>query len=563
MVMTRSASVRSLLLVVPAVLLFYFLALDSLVLDSPTMDEQNHLARGLAFLRTGDPRLSVEHPPLVNVLSAMPLLTMPDIRLPTDHPSWDQPYGWYGFADQLLWSYNNDAGRMIFLARLPIVWLTLGLALVAYHFGKELWGWPASLVAFLFVLFDPNVLAHGRYTTTDIGGITFLLLSALLLWRMWLINEWSWSRLLMAGIALGLAFTSKLSNLGFIPIFALLSLLPLYGTPWKWPEAGRRIAQFGAACLITLPIIWALFAFEWGPLKSGTDVLKPLAGVPLPMPTFLGGLGQVLGLSGGGRPAFLLGQFSTEGWWYYFPTAFLVKTPLPVIALFVLASVVLFKDRISRGRAAYLLIPAVFFFLIIMQSGLNIGYRHLLPILPFLYVLASGLVGAGLARVAGSKGRRRAIQIVVIASLLIVLIIDLRMHPHYLSYFNALAGGPENGHRVLIDSNIDWGQDLGRLKKWMTDNDVERLKLAWFGSSYPSYYDISYDPLPGFPRHVDLWLDLPFDPNEPQPGIYAISASNLWELLREDKSVFSWFREREPDHKIGYSIFIYYVGEDA
>ena len=558
--MTRSARVRLFILVVPAVLLFYFLALDSLVLDSPTMDEQNHLARGLAFLRTGDPRLSVEHPPLVNSLSAMPLLTMPEIRLPTDQPSWEQPQGWYIFAEQLLWNYGNDAGRMIFLARLPIVWLTIALGLVAYHFGKELWGRMASLVALLLVLFDPNVIAHGRYTTTDIGGTMFMMLAALLLWRMWSIVEWSWRRWFLAGIALGLAFASKLSNLAFIPIFALLSVLPLYGLRWDWRGAGRRLVQLGAAILLSLPVIWALFAFEWGPLAHGLDVLEPLAGRSLPMPTYLGGVAQILEISGGGRPSYLLGQFSIDGWWYYFPTAFLVKTPLTAIILVLLAIALLFRDRASRGRAAFLLIPAVLYFLITMQSGLNIGYRHLLPILPFLYVFVGGLVGAGLGRVAGA--RRRAIQIAVVVSLLLLLVIDFRIHPHYLSYFNVLAGGPDNGHKILVDSNIDWGQDLIRLKKWMNEQEVERLNLAWFGTADPSYYGIGHNPLPGFPQNLDLWRDPPFNPIEPEPGIYAISASNLWEFLRKEKTVFAWFREREPDDKIGYSIFIYNVGDD-
>ena len=95
-------------LAVVAVLLYFALAVGSLVGDSPTMDEQNHIARGLAFLRTGDPRLSLEHPPLINSLSALPLLTMPDLRLPTDHPSWERREGWYEFADLFMWQYNHD-----------------------------------------------------------------------------------------------------------------------------------------------------------------------------------------------------------------------------------------------------------------------------------------------------------------------------------------------------------------------------------------------------------------------------------------------------------------------
>ena len=172
-------------------------------------------------------------------------------------------------------------------------------------------------------------------------------------------------------------------------------------------------------------------------------------------------------------------------------------------------------------------------------------------------------MGAGLSRLAVAEGSRLAIRVAVLVTILLVLIIDVRLHPHYLSNFNVLAGGPDNGHRVLIDSNIDWGQDLLRLKRWMDTHDVDHLKLAWFGTADPAYYGISYDPLPGFPRHLDLWQEVPFDPEQPEPGTYAISVSNLWEFLREDKSVFSWFRDRSPDDKVGYSIFIYHVDEDG
>ncbi len=136
---------------------------------------------------------------------------------------------------------------------------------------------------------------------------------------------------------------------------------------------------------------------------------------------------------------------------------------------------------------------------------------------------------------------------------------DLWIHPHYLSYFNLAAGGPENGHNILIDSNIDWGQDLIRLKQWMEENDVETVNLGWYGTAMPAYYGIDYKPLPGMPYHFDLWADPPFNRSNPQPGVYAISATVLWELPSEEKETFAWFRAREPDDRIGYSLFIYRV----
>jgi 4-amino-4-deoxy-L-arabinose transferase-like glycosyltransferase len=566
--MKRSARV---LLVVPVTLLFFLLALSSMRGDSPTMDEQNHLARGLAFLRTGDPRLSIEHPPLVNSLSALPLLALPEIRLPTDDASWQQAE-WYRFADLLLWEYNDDVTRMIFLARLPIVFLTLALALTGYRFAEALWGARAGIIAYSLLLFDPNILAHGRYTTTDLGGTTFVLLATWLLWRAWQHPGWSWARVLLAGLGLSLAFASKLSSLLFAPILALLALLPLFDDSWRGRDATRRIAQLLFAGVISVFVIWLLYGLQWGPLSfqsphlgaSGSSsgamaqLLTRLDGIPGPMPTFWAGIEQVVLLSGGGRPSFLLGDTATEGFVGYFPVAFLVKTPLATLFLLGLALYLLLRPAAGgddRRRALFLLLPALLYFGAGMQSALNIGYRHLLPILPFLYLLIAG----GLARLWAAPPRR-LLRWAAAAGAASFLLATLAIHPHYLSYFNVLAGGPDNGYRVLADSNVDWGQDLLRLRQWMAENDVEEVYLSWFGSADPAYYGIRYRPLPGLPRHFDLWWDVPFDPSAPRPGVYAISASNLWELpLQEEKYVFPWFRARPPDDRVAYSILIYEV----
>jgi hypothetical protein len=274
------------------------------------------------------------------------------------------------------------------------------------------------------------------------------------------------------------------------------------------------------------------------------------------MPTYWAGIERISLLSEGGRPGFLLGETSVEGWWNYFPVAFGVKTPVIILILILLSAIVLLRQKSTRGRAAYLLIPVVLFFAASMQSGLNIGYRHLLPILPFCYVLISGTTSLLPSL---KRSQRRVVEAVVFGSILLLTIIAVILHPNYLSYFNIFAGGPANGHKVLVDSNIDWGQDLIRLAKWVEENDVQDLKLAWFGSADPDYYGIEYDPLPGLPRHFDLWWNPPFDTDNPEPGTYAISVSNLWEIPLEEKTVFSWFREREPDLRIGYSIYIYEV----
>ena len=385
--------------------------------------------------------LSLEHPPLINVISALPLLALPDIELPIDHPSWSQREGWYAFAEQLLWVSNQDVDRMVFLARMPIVYLTLGLGLVGFRFAKELWGRIAALLAFTFLLFDPNIMANGRYTTTDVGGTALIFLSAYLLWRLWLSDKWHWGRLLLAALSLGFALGSKFSNLIFVPIFALLALLPLYGGSLQWRASLRRLFHYGVVCFLSLVVVWAIYAFEWGPYRFIGQSLKSWNQFSGPLATFLAGIEQISLVSGGGRPSFLLGQFSSSGWWYYFPITFAVKTPLAVIILVLIAAVLLIFKKRTRARAIYLLVPPVVFFLISMQSTLNIGYRHLLPVLPFLYVLASGVTAIrGVAGVAKSS-RDYVLRGALLIALISVLFIDIILHPHYLGYFNALVGG--------------------------------------------------------------------------------------------------------------------------
>ena len=561
---------HSALLSVPLFLLFFWLALSSMAGDSPTMDEQNHLARGLAFLRTGDPRLSLEHPPLVNAISALPLLTLPDVRLPLDDPSWErQPPDvyWYVFAEKLLWEYNHDVTRMIFLARLPIVFLTMGLALTGFHFAREAWGKGAALAALALLLFEPNLLAHGRYTTTDLGGTFFLFLAVWLLWRTWRLDGWSWGRWLAAAVGLGLAFGSKLSMLIFVPVMGVTAVLPLYGSGWRgW---GRRLVQFLTAGLASIGVVWAIFGFEWGAFRFGDGPLAVLNQFSGPMPTFWAGIAKIAELGSGGRASFLNGQFSTEGFPAYFPVAFAVKTPLVILILLAVAGVVLLWRKESRGTAVFLLLPPLLYFLFNLSSGLNIGYRHLLPMLPFMMVLISGL--------AAEKNDERGVlsdefhpssfilhPSIVWLGVIMLMAGTLWIHPHYLSYFNLLAGGPNGGRDILVDSNVDWGQDLRRLREWQVENGVDSLKLGYFGAADPAYYGIQFEPLPGFPRpeFYGLWSDPPFDPAAPEPGVYAISASSLWESHWGEKWVYPWFREREPDEQIGYSILIYRVGDD-
>ncbi|MCP5098069.1 MAG: phospholipid carrier-dependent glycosyltransferase, partial [Chloroflexi bacterium] len=439
------------------------------------------------------------------------------------------------------------------------------------------------ILTFIMLLFDPNVMANGRYVTTDLGGTLFLFLATLLLWRMWQSDRWDWQAWAWASVGMGLAFGSKLSTLVFVPIWAVLALLPIYQSQnfdlsflrrqestslkaWIPAFAGmavsgfnkillraalRRFVQLMTAGLFSIVVVWGIFGFEWRAFRFASDNLVGLNASSGPMPTFWAGIEKILLLSGGGRGAYLLGEFSVEGFATYFPIALLAKTPLPTLLGLLLAIGALFWQKSTRRRALFVLLPALLYFGVTLQSNLNIGYRHLLPMLPFIYLLIAGL----------AVNQQKWARFVGMGTAVSIIIVALFIHPHYLSFFNRAVGGPQNGHTLLADSNIDWGQDLLRLQTWMADEGVESVKLGYFGSANPAYYGVVNAPMPGFPRpeYLSMWVLPPFNPAAPGPGVYAISASSLVELPLPGSNVYAWFRQQEPDVRIGYSILIYRV----
>jgi len=520
------------------------LMVSSARLKSPTMDEQNHIARGYAYLRTGDLRLNLDHPPLVNSLSAAPLLLLPDLRLPTDSPAWERAHT-ITFATRFLWHGDHDADLILLLARLPIIMLAILLGCFVFRWATELHGPLAGLLALGLYVFDPNILANARLTTTDLGVTCFLFVAVYCFWR-WLIHP-TWSRLAVAGLTLGLALMSKYSALVLIPILALIGLAHILTSGQPVQRVRKLVPSVSLMFALAGMVIWAVYGFEVGPVVEG--------GISVPIPTYVRGLQGLFRHSEMGHPAFLHGDYFSTERWDYFPVAFAIKTPLPTLILLCISLGWTVKQR--AWRLAYpLLLPVLVYLTTSLSSqALNIGYRHILPILPFLFVFASG---------AARSTEIRKLPRVAVCLLLAVwyIVASIRIYPHYLAYFNELVGGPDNGWRYLVDSNLDWGQDLKGLKRYMEREGIEEVYLSWFGSTYPDAYgyDIPHRLLPSFIYYPGQVTRVPFNPLRPAPGVYAISATNLQGVYFSDHDIFVWFRERQPVAKIGYSIFVYEVG---
>lgn len=554
-----------------AVLLFmYALALTSLASLAPTFDEQGFIIRGLGYLRGENRHMRVGHPLGLNALNAAALAHDSSVQLPSGDPSWQQT-GFHRPAELFLWEMGNNVEHIMFLARLPTIWLGLLLAALVGRWAWRLTGsrW-AGLLALALIALDPNILANMSLATTDLGFALAAALAGFTLWRYWI--RPSWPAAALAGVAFALLQNTKFTAGLFVPLFALVMATGAlvwwrHGRRFPWRPAGVLIVIYPLFAFFTL---WALYGFQIGALPTSLPSLPQLAGVTIPLSHHVEQLLDIGARLQAETPSFLMGQYSNTGWWYYFPVAFALKTPL--ITLLLLAAAFILRLTAHGPRItdyelratdhgpwattfnnAALLIPSLGYFAFALTSEINLGYRHLLPLLPFTAVFIANT----LATAPGPQITHYVLRFTLYTVVPVLSLLALWLHPHYLSYFNVLAGGPDGGWRYLVDSNIDWGQDLGALKAWMDENEVAEVWLSYFGEARPAYYGIPYKGLDSWPPRLMNPEARPYYPHHPAPGIYAISATNLQGVHFANHDQFAWFRNREPIAKIGYSIFLY------
>jgi hypothetical protein len=540
-------------------LLFFGLAVHAMQQHSPTFDEQGFLVRGLGYIRNENRWMRVGHPAGLNLWNALLLWRDPQVALPSADPSW-QLTSFHRPGELFLWEIGNDVARVMFLGRLPTVWLGLLLIALVARFARDVTGRTApALFALALVALDPNLLAHSGLATTDLGLVTAAVAATWGLWR--LLRRPTLPRAVLAGALFGLLQNTKFTAGLFLPLLVLLALIGLAARP-----KGERLTLFGLLAgvypLAAFLTLWGCYGFEIGRLPDQLPALSAwLGGRTLPLAHHIEQLSDLGGRMAKATPAFLLGRYSDNGWWFYFPVALALKTPLPTLLAGLAGLIALLPRRLPVVTRAALTIPPLGFFGFALTNDINIGYRHILVLVPFLALWAA----IGLApwwRAAATPGKRAQGWRTVLPWLLIAGVAQgtLRTAPHLLAAFNALAGGPDNGWRTLVDSNIDWGQDLGNLARWQREaGDGQPLWLSYFGVGHPDYYGLAYRGLPSFPPRLMHPEARTFHPDLPAPGRYAISATNLQGVLFDDRDLFGRFRAQEPPGKVGYSIFLYDV----
>ncbi len=556
-------------------LAFSLIGILSFAQKSPTVDEPIHLFAGYSYLKRGDFRANPEHPPFVKLWAALPLLAF-DIKdpIPTS-PHWDmileseRPLPTRDLAAQMLF-VDNDDETLFFVAKLQMIALGILLGIFVYLWSKELFGVVAGIAALFLFALDPNILAHSQIVHTDLAFTAFFFIGTYYFWRA--LSHLTWPNLLLACVFSALAAITKYSYPVILLAWAVLALLKMIsseplrcsiGMPGsilsRWKKAVILTGIGVSAAMMAYLFIWAVYGFRFDAIPGGSahlhlDWVMPGEDSPLrPLVAFVIDhrlfpeawiYGQLYTFKYLQRISFLFGQASDDGFWSYFPVAFAVKTPLPTLMVLIVALNMLIRGRFSRMRELFLFVPVVIYFFLAIWSRANIGLRYILPIYPFLFVLAGGAV----AELWRHARLRKGVAFLAVWSLWTCLSI----YPDYLAFFNGLVGGPDNGYKVLLDSNLDWGQDLKGLKRWMDANGIKKIWLAYFGGAHPEYYGIDSATVEG------SWIeyDPPATRSIPTSRYMALSAHLLYGLSKENSLIWL-FRTRKPVAIIGHAIFVF------
>lgn len=630
--------------------LFWVMALSAQADKSPGVDEVPHLTGGYSYWVADDFRLQPENGNLSQRWIALPLLFR-HYRFPSlDQQAWVKGDVWtVGY--EFFYRMNNDTSVMLSNGRAMVAFLAVGLGAVVYRWSRILFGPIGGLISLVLFVFSPSVLAHGSLMTSDLPVAAFLTAAVWSLWTM--LHHITIRTVIIGALALAGVVLTKLTGLLILPITIVLLLVRVAGRrPLRVTIAGefhvltpfRQAAVLGVILvmqwILVFAMVWTCYEFRYsafGPVRNADDQfiqpweevlrdtgrLTPL--IQLARDHHLLPEAYLYGLSYAARHmaarrAFLNGDYRVQGWWHFFAYCLLVKTPLPLFMLLLCAAggAVIMRGY-SRGGVGYDTIPLWVllgvYWIFALSSRLNIGERHILSTYPAMFVLAG-------AAASGFRMPSRWMKATVVACLGWFVMESLSIRPHYLAYFNQIAGGPAHGFRHLVDSSLDWGQDLPGLKQWLQvrgllEQDRTPVYLGYFGTGSPAHEGLTVRMLPnatyasrspveealrplaggvycvsatmlqtipirywgpwteGYERvyqtvlaDVETYRNVEGDPQRWQ-NLMTTTGPEFWKTQLEmfDELRFarllSYLRKREPDDQVGYSILIYRLSEEA
>jgi hypothetical protein len=515
-----------------------------------------------------------ESPPLIKSISAVPAI-IAGTEIKTDNFIKD-PNPWtlgYSFM------YDNwkEYTSLFKYGRCVIIFLGCLLGYFIYQFGSEVYGRKGGLFSLLLYILNPSIIAHSGLLTIDIGASCAILLSIYCFWKH--LEKRSPHSTLYAGITLGLAQLSKFTALLLYPIFFIIITI-IAVSRFLFENSSNRagltvssdtnrsllledIGLFSLIVFISILVINAGYLFSGSLLPVGeyhfsSQGLKTFSSLlfqsfPVPLPyDYLDGFDSQLVISEGSNPfysSYLMGEYSLTGWWYYYLIAFFVKTPPALLIILSLAIYLHIKTGLRDNLPANLClwVPITAYLLYFsFFTRIYIGIRFILPVFPLIFIAAGITCKSPL-----STGKK--MSIFINAMIVFCFLSVIFSYPNYLSYFNAISGGPGRGHEWLIDSNLDWGQDLPELKKYMDHNKIESIKLGYFGRVDPELYGIKYT-LPGQKVEKGLYgISINFLKGKPY---YLLDNKNK-KLIYADSGYFKDYSTLKPFTVINNTIYIF------
>lgn len=568
----------------------------ALLADSPVVDESPHLAAGISYVELLSYRLNPEHPPLIKAAAGL-AASVADPVLPTDAAWWpDGINEQWRAGDAVLWDGHNHAGVVLGLGRLGVALLCFALVAFGWRALAARWGERWALAFLALTAASPFFLGHAHLVTTDVAaaGTAAVALAAFARY----LERPGRRAFALATLAFGIAQLAKFSLILLVPTFAIAAAIAFARPRTRdWRALGRGAARGLAVCAAgyALVVYPAYLALTWNdtpavsrrdaafllssfaggpsdrvlrsPMRYAADAAIALSGNKVTQPLGTYGLGvlMVVQRSAGGNTAYFAGQVGSSGSRLYFPLVYAAKETLPALAIVIGGIALAAWSARKRGAdrdAILMLVTGTFAALYLastLRSSLNIGIRHLFPVIPLLYLFAL----AGWRRAA--DGDRRYGYALAILVLLHVCAGILSL-PYPLAAYNALAGGTKEGYLVAADSNYDWGQDALRLRSWIDANpeagtvavnvfggsDAQALlgprAIAWWSArGNPEAYGIRWIAISS---SYLLTATQPLVPLEPRRSI------DEYRWLQELKGV-PYGAIPEPDARAGTSIFLY------
>lgn len=554
-----------------ALLVFAALAVHSMRVKNPTFDETAHLAAGISYVQAGDFRMNPEHPALPKALAGA-AASLTGVRMDETSEAWQAGEQW-DFGRELLYGGDPDWRRIVFAGRLPMVAIGLLLGLVIWVWGRAMAGpWAAGVALVLYAL-SPNFLAHTRLVTTDVPLTLSVVGAAACLWAAWRTDRLAWTLGAAGFVALSMA--TKFSAFSYAPVWAVLAVLPSGVRSFRRGLVHAAVLA-GAGFLLTELVLFVVYGFatDWTTIRSIGMVERGvvpsemglvrripyeiMASIPWPSADFAEGMRTIITYTEAGHPVYALGRRADAGWWWTPFLAWGTKTPVPFLVLTVTAIVTVVRSPgHRRGDLAFLLLPPVLVLGSNVAAKLGLGVRHVLPMFPFLMLFAAWPLRGGFR-----PGPRAGAALIVL--LLWQAAGTLRAHPHYLPYFNEIAGGAKGGYRLLGDSNLDWGQDLSAAAAELKRRGADGAILCYFGTANPFVEDLEWQILPPAQRGKsrDPWTVLPAE----GPQWLAMSATNrqgVYYRVPGGGDPYPWLEGVEPEAVVGGSIFLYEIGRDA